>query len=53
MYDIIFYHSKNEKSEIEEYLDELAEKLKQVKQTVLTEQRYSLTYQLLQNTEQR
>jgi phage-related protein len=26
MYEIIFYHGKNDKSEIEEYLDELAEK---------------------------
>ena len=28
MYDVIFYHSKNGQSEIEEYLDELAVKAK-------------------------
>ena len=28
MYEIVFYHSRNGKSEIEEYLDELGRKAK-------------------------
>jgi len=36
MYEIVFYHSRNGKSEIEEYLDELGRKAKTSKTDRLT-----------------